>query len=95
MAAKTRRPRKRTSNPAIELVVRRGASGRFDKLKKKTEHLPVSVVWDRRTTERRKASRDMESDRRSADRRAQPPFTWDLSDFVLVERSQRAVRKVR
>ena len=95
MAVKTRRPRSRASNSTIELIVRRGSSGRFDKLKKKTEHLPVSVVWDRRTTDRRKEAREIEADRRNADRRAHPPFTWDLSDFVVVEREQRAARKVR
>ncbi len=72
-----------TAQP-IELVVKRGAIWRFNTLKRKTAELPVNVVWDRRKTERRDASSDAEGERRAADRRQKPPFTWDVADFVVV-----------
>jgi hypothetical protein len=70
----------------VQLIVRRGAVGRFQKLKKKTADLPVEVEWDRRTAERRTGSRATATERRKSDRRQTPPFTWELSDFVVVER---------
>ena len=67
------------------IVVRRGALKRFDAMKKKTKGLPVNLVWDRRTNgERRGESTAAEGERRKADRRQQPPFTWSLADFVVV-----------
>lgn len=62
----------------ITLVVRRGAVRRFNKLQKDTRNLPVVVTWDRRSAEA--------TDRAGtpADRRAQPSFTWELADFLVV-----------
>ena len=75
---------------AIEIVVRRGALHRFDKLKTRTAELPVVVTWDRRTDERRGAKEPASArERRHAERRRQPPFTWDLADFVVIERPGR------
>ncbi len=72
---------------SVQLIVRRGAHERFQKLKKKTADLPVEGAWDRRKQERRRvASERGDGERRKADRRQKPPFTWDLSDFVVVER---------
>lgn len=81
--------RQRTAKPAssnsIELVVRRGALRRFDLLKKKTADLPVTVSWDRREDERRASSSgEIDGDRRATERRQNPPFTWELADFVVV-----------
>ena len=73
----------------VKLIVRRGATTRYQKLKKKTADLPVEVVWDRRTKERRTKKENDGPDRRKADRRKSPPFTWDLSDFVVVENTRR------
>jgi hypothetical protein len=72
------------SDPPIELVVRRGALWRFNTLKKKTAELPVRVRWDRRQGDRRTATAEAPEDRRGTDRRQQPPFTWELADFVVV-----------
>jgi hypothetical protein len=77
----------------VELVVRRGAVERFQKLKEKTANLPVTVTWDRRNGDRRTASDRVTPDRRGSDRRQKPPFTWELSDFVVVERPQRTRKK--
>jgi hypothetical protein len=63
------------SKKRLTVIVRRGALRRFNKLKKQTVDLPVEVSWDRR-------ERDA-STRRANDRRQKPPFTWDVSDFVL------------
>ena len=60
----------------LQLIVRRGALRRFHKLKEQTGDLPVDVSWDQR-------ERDA-SARRADDRRQKPPFTWEVSDFVLV-----------
>jgi hypothetical protein len=69
----------------IQMVVRRGALRRFEKLKQETAELPVVVTWDRRTSDRRAAQADIASGRRSNDRRQKPSFTWDMADFVVVE----------
>lgn len=91
MPVKTPSPRRRPAaskqNSIVEIVVRRGASRRFKALKTQTSKLPVIVSWDRRETDRRtKANPHMQvpRDRRAADRRQAPPFTWDLADFVVV-----------
>jgi hypothetical protein len=68
-------------------VVRRGALRRFDALKTRTGELPVVVTWDRRTDDRRDdGERVSARERRLIERRQKPPFTWDLADFVVVER---------
>ena len=86
----------RTKKGAVEIVVRRGAMRRFDALKTRTTELPVVLTWDRRTDHRRDAaSAGVKRDRRENERRRQPPFTWDLADFVVVEptKRQKAARK--
>ena len=82
----------RKKSEAIEIVVRRGSLRRFDALKTRTAELPVVVTWDRRTNERRDevAPAGPKRDRRQTERRRTPPFTWDLADFVVVERSKRS-----
>src|SRR6476469_8085840 len=98
MPPKASEARRRTASrkkQAIEIVVRRGAIRRFDALKTRTSELPVVVTWDRRTDDRRDdtADNDGDADRRQADRRRKPPFTWDLADFVVVEPKRKASRK--
>jgi hypothetical protein len=87
-----RRPAKKTA-PSVELIVRRGARARFQKLKQKTAHLPVKVAWDRRGGERRAVTDQVNVNRRKSDRRGNPPFTWELGDFVLVEKVRRGHKK--
>ena len=77
----------------VELVVRRGALRRFHKLTEKTGDLPVKVSWDRRLSERRSESNQPNDERRTGDRRRTPPFTWDVSDFVVVAGIRRRKRK--
>ena len=64
---------------------------RFDALKTRTSELPVVVTWDRRTDQRRAASAStgVKRERRQDERRRNPPFTWDLADFVVVEPTKR------
>jgi hypothetical protein len=74
-------------------VVRRGALRRFDALKTRTGELPVVVTWDRRTDDRRGDAEGITArERRQIERRQTPPFTWDLADFVVVERPPTAKR---
>ena len=79
----------------VELIVRRGALRRYHKLKEQTAALPVKIAWDRRKGERRASSDRPESERRTSDRRQKPPFTWDVGDFVVVQKDakQRKARK--
>jgi hypothetical protein len=85
MAEKSRRRRRSpAASAAVQLVVRRGALRRFHKLKEKTANLPVEVSWDRRKNERRTAANEIRPDRRKTERRQTPPFTWLVSDFVVV-----------
>jgi len=82
--------RQEAAAPAIvELIVRRGALRRFDKLKHATAELPVKLSWDRRIRERRASGSDVQRERRQTDRRKKPPFTWGTADFVVVESSAR------
>ena len=82
---------------AIEIVVRRGAIRRFDALKTRTSELPVVVTWDRRADDRRDEgdAPAAKRNRRQTERRREPPFTWDLADFVVVEptKARKASRK--
>jgi hypothetical protein len=86
MAKTSKRRRAKKDALSVELIVRRGARERFQKLKKKTAHLPVKVAWDRRRDERRAGSDEVNVNRRKSDRRGNPPFTWDVGDFVVVEK---------
>ncbi len=84
----------RTRNKPLDLIVRRGALRRFHKLKQKAADLPVNVSWDRRQHERRASTSDASGGRRGPDRRSNPPFTWELGDFVVV-RPLRAASRAR
>jgi hypothetical protein len=78
--------RQKPATPLVaELIVRRGALRRFDKLKHATADLPVTLTWDRRLRERRASGSHVDGERRQTDRRKKPPFTWNAADFVLVE----------
>lgn len=68
---------------ALLLIVRRGAFSRFHTLKQKAAGLRVVVEWDRRQGERRVAPGSAPRERRSGERRGQPPFTWDTADFLV------------
>jgi hypothetical protein len=88
-AAAVRRRSPAPKKEPLEIVVRRGARRRFEKLKTQTSELPVVVTWDRRKTDRRASTTrshrmEVPRDRRASDRRQKPPFTWDLADFVVV-----------
>jgi hypothetical protein len=94
-AAARRTTASRRKADTIEIVVRRGALRRFDALKTRTGELPVVVTWDRRTDDRRDDGQGLSPrERRQIERRKKPPFTWDLADFVVVERPP-AARKSR
>jgi hypothetical protein len=64
----------------LQLFVRRGALRRFDKLKTNTADLPVVVDWDRRQS--------LPADAPAVDRRGNPPDTWKMADFVVVDPSK-------
>ena len=98
-SAGRRRTAGRKKKDTIEIVVRRGAMRRFDALKTRTSELPVVVTWDRRTGERRSGddTGGAKRNRKQAERRRKPPFTWDLADFVVVEpaKPRKTARKKR
>ena len=81
----------------VEIIVKRGAMRRFHALKRETSEMPVTILWDRRTNERRGAHVNGKKsvERRGADRRKTPSFTWDLADFVVVTptKGQKTSRK--
>ena len=84
MPVKKKRASKTAPAPPIELIVRRGALRRFDKLKRATAEMPVKVLWDRRTSDGRSSASAGEA---HAERRKRPPFTWDVADFLVVGES--------
>jgi hypothetical protein len=78
-------PQTSTGSPeTVRLIVRRGALRRFDRLTRDTRELPVTVAWDRRQGGERASSGKAEQERRDADRREAPPFTWEAADFLVV-----------
>ena len=68
---------------AILLVVRSGARKRFAKLERKTAHLDVKVIWDRRQRTQRQSIGDVQQERRASDRRSQCSPSWQLADFAV------------
>jgi len=72
---------KKKGKSALEIIVRRGALRRFDAFKRKASHLPVKLTWDRRVTPPASVPPAGVPERRQRE-----PFTWELADFVLVER---------
>jgi len=85
MPNKKRGERQNPAEPLVEIIVRRGALRRFDRLMKTTTDLPVKLSWDRRLHERRKTPSGIEHEQRQEDRRKNQPFTWEVADFVVVE----------
>jgi hypothetical protein len=82
-----------SSPETLKIVVRRGSLRRFDMMKKKSADLPVTVTWDRRVGQRRAAAEAPGQERRASDRRKTPPFTWEMADFVLVEKPEDAASR--
>ncbi len=64
-------------------IVRRGASERFCLLQQEFAGEPVSVMWDRRTIERRQTQSGV-TEHRQHDRRRLPPTSWTTLDFLIV-----------
>ena len=84
-----KRPRAKAPSPKpIGIVVRRGALRRFDALTRKTAGLPVVVSWDRRQVDGRASSeRSQPTDQQKTERRQKPPFTWEVAEFVVLDRA--------
>lgn len=88
MAVKSASPSRKSSSTkkGVEIIVKRGAMRRFHTLKRDTAEMPVTILWDRRTSERRGVDGKARTaaERRGVERRKKPAFTWDLADFVVV-----------
>jgi hypothetical protein len=93
MPVKSASGSRKTTSPkkGVEIIVKRGATRRFHTLKRETAEMPVTITWDRRTTERRtpQTSGAAGAERRGVERRQKPSFTWDLADFVVVAPTKR------
>jgi hypothetical protein len=74
----------REQSKLVYLIVRQGAVRRFEALRRKTRHLQVVVMWDRRQGERRQGTGVEGPNRRASDRRQEPLATWDVADFTAV-----------
>jgi hypothetical protein len=74
---------------AYLMVVQRGDHDRYRFLSSTFGDRPVQVMWDRRVSDRRRSSDDPThpAERRSGDRRHNPPTSWDNLGF-LVARQQ-------
>ncbi len=75
----------KSADRKLRIFVRRGALRRFDRLKRDSKDLPVTIDWDRRQEERRAPGASPGDERRKSDRRKSAPFTWDMADFVVAE----------
>ena len=65
------------------VIVRRGATERFDFLNTRLAREPVRISWDRRIADRRKKKQRMMVERRRGERRGPPPLTWPAGGFVI------------
>ncbi|HSL21102.1 MAG TPA: hypothetical protein VK886_06170 [Vicinamibacterales bacterium] len=67
------------------LIVRRECEEKLAFLQAAFASRPgVRVIPDRRVGDRRAQSTEVPVDRRRRDRRAAPPPSWDVADYVLV-----------
>ena len=74
----------------LRIFVKKGATRRYERLKRDSGSLPVTVEWDRRAGDRRDPAEAPGADSvglapRKGDRRKALPFTWELADFVVVD----------
>ena len=67
------------------VIVRRGASERFQILQETFAGEPVELTWDRRVGQRRQSRYPITTERRRSDRRGLPPVTWTALDFVVAQ----------
>ena len=65
------------------VIVRRGATERFEFLNTRLAGEPVRISWDRRIADRRQTKHRMTVERRQGDRRGPPPLTWSAGGFVI------------
>jgi hypothetical protein len=84
-----------TRKTSVALIVRRGALRRFHKLTQRAADLPVTIWWDRRQSDRRAGSTDVNGERRVGDRRKNPPYTWQTGDFVVVRTPESPTSRTR
>ena len=72
---------------AYLVVVKRGDTDRFDRVRKVFAGDDVDVIWDRRSgLDRRQACGMIGHDRRAVDRRDSPPSSWANLGFLLTPR---------
>lgn len=65
------------------VIVRRGATERFELLRQELAEETVRVVWDRRVGDRRRGT-TIPDDRRRSERRGRSSATWNTLDFTIV-----------
>ena len=65
-----------SSETRLLVIVRRGATERFESLNTRLAGEPVQISWDRRVVNRRQTRQRMRIERRQGDRRGPPPLTW-------------------
>lgn len=85
--SRKRRIQTKTAAAPVGIVVRRGAHRRYEALTQKTADLPAVVSWDRRALDRRASSQPTQIDKRKSERRRTPPYTWEVADFIVVDRA--------
>ncbi len=66
------------------VIIRRGASERFQILQGTVAGDPVDLTWDRRAGARRHHPHPVTAERCRSDRLGLPPATWTALDFVVV-----------
>lgn len=75
------------SRMAYLMVVQRGDDERFHLLSSTFRDRAVEVMWDRRSSDRRRAVGGTPVDRRSGDRRNSPPPSWVNLGFLVARRA--------
>ena len=72
------------------IIVRRGCQERYEQLRDVFSENDVTVLWDRRSAERRRHQGNVVVDRRVKERRRPPPRNWMSLDFIVVPDRLRA-----
>lgn len=80
-----------SSETRLLVIVRRGATERFESLNTRLAGEPVQISWDRRVVNRRQTRQRMRIERRQGDRRGPPPLTWPAGGFVITRQPVESV----
>jgi len=87
------RPARHGGRVASLVVVRHGETDAYDSFERRLGKRGLAtVIWDRRSGDRRRRDLRVAANRRQGERREPPSMTWDALGYVLTESLRRPLR---